>query len=128
VPNLSVPLHELTATLENGPASQASPLPTLDERTSIVSIAENGKTLAFASGQRFVLFLDQGYAWQITIADPAIVALLDERAPLPDAQGYFEALQPGQTKISASGDPLCRAAKPPCMMPSILFDITIMVD
>jgi len=127
-PNLSAPLHELTTTPETRPGGQPAPLPTLDERTFVVGMAENGKTLTFAAGQRFILVLDQGYVWQIMNTDPTIVAPLDEPAPQTDALGYYEALQPGQTKLSASGDPLCRAAKPPCMMPSILFEITIIVD
>jgi hypothetical protein len=44
------------------------------------------------------------------------------------AQGVYQALAPGSTTLSATGDPQCRTAQPPCENPSTVFSITIIVQ
>jgi photosystem II stability/assembly factor-like uncharacterized protein len=41
------------------------------------------------------------------------------------AQGLYKGNQPGQTTLTASGDPLCRQSTPPCAQPSLNFQITV---
>jgi hypothetical protein len=43
------------------------------------------------------------------------------------AQGVYAAKQPGQTTLTASGDPVCRTAQPPCGAPSRAFRVQIVV-
>ena len=93
-----------------------------------VTMADNGKTLTFKPGQRFVLMLGETYQWTLDINNPAVVSQVMGLMPVRGSQGVFEAHQAGQTTLTASGDPLCRSAQPPCMMPSILFEITIVVQ
>jgi hypothetical protein len=94
---------------------------------TIITLEDRDKTLVMLPGQRFSLALSPAYAWDIRVADPAIVSQAAAIKSPETIQGTFEALQPGQTELVASGDPLCRSAQPPCMQPSILFTLQIIV-
>ena len=91
-------------------------------------MADNGKTLIFHPSQRFVLMLGETHAWTVDISNPAVVSQVTGLMPVRGSQGVFEAHQAGRTSLAASGEPLCRSAQPPCMMPSIVFEITIVVQ
>jgi hypothetical protein len=95
--------------------------------TSTVTLDQNGQTLIFQPGDRFVLMLGEGYTWDVSITQPAIVSEVMGVMPVKGSQGVFETHQTGQTELSASGDPLCRSQKPACMQPSIAFTIKIVV-
>ena len=101
--------------------------PSIIDGNQAITMADNGKTLTLQPGQRFVLMLGEGYDWNLNITNPAVVSQVMGLMPVRGSQGVFEAHQAGQTVLTASGDPLCRSAQPPCMMPSIVFEITIVV-
>ena len=117
--------------VEGGSQSLPTPtdtVPSAIDGNQTVTFTDNGKTLIFHPGQRFVLMLPEGYDWTLDPLDPAIVSLVMGVMPVRGSQGVFEAHQAGRTNLSASGDPQCRSAQPPCMMPSILFEVTIVVQ
>jgi hypothetical protein len=90
-------------------------------------LADEGKTLQFTVGEAFLLFLDQGMTWTVRESTPGILTgVLTSYRP-KDSQGYYQATNPGQTTLSATGDLSCRQAKPPCMVPSRIFQVTIVV-
>ena len=112
----SLPLKQIK-TKTPAPAARA------DEQVTMEN-AERGVTLR--AGQRFLLNLG-GRDWQVRVGDETIVKRVDG-VPLPEeSQGYFEALQPGKTKLYATSEPACRQANPPCMMPTLYLEIPVQV-
>jgi hypothetical protein len=112
--------------------SQELPAPTATIPSQIngaqtITFDQNGQTLTFQPGDRFILMLGDGYKWEVMILDPAVVSQASELAPVDGSQGVFETHQSGQTELTASGDPLCRNQKPACMAPSIIFEVKIFV-
>jgi hypothetical protein len=96
--------------------------------TRTVTLADAGSTLTLRPGERFVLALGEQYDWQVTVADPAVVSRVVNITPIRGSQGVYEAQESGQTTLNASGEPACRKAQPPCMMPSRLFQVQVVVQ
>ena len=105
------------------PAPAASPpagtMPTITN-------AENGTTVNLAVGTRAVLALDSSHDWAATVEDPTVLMLVVGAAP-SGAQGVYVASKPGQTALTAVGEPLCRKAQPPCGAPTVQFRVRIVV-
>ena len=95
---------------------------------STVGPADNGATRTMHVGDRFVLALPAGYDWTVSVADAAILGRVVNITVPQSAQGVYEALRPGMTTLSAVGDPLCRRSNPPCAVPSILFELHVVVQ
>jgi hypothetical protein len=113
--------------LGQGPVTLTVTIPPLSA-TRNVTLADQGQTLTFQVGQNFLLFLGNDYAWKATAGDPAVVGHLPDVFIVPGSQGLFEARQPGHTTLTASGDPACRQAQPPCAVPSKVFSVQIVVQ
>ena len=92
-----------------------------------VTLADDGQTVTLAHGTSFLLALGGEYDWQIQVADEGIVSRVPNIAVIAGAQGVYAAKQPGQTTLTATGDPVCRTAQPPCGAPSRAFHIQIVV-
>jgi hypothetical protein len=92
-------------------------------------MADHASTLTLSVGQRFLLYLENSsMVWTVTFDDGGTVILPVVGVELVSgAQGLFQAAAPGQAFLSALGDAPCRQAEPPCMMPSIAFELTIIV-
>lgn len=103
-----------------GPTSTPSAMPR-------ITLNDSGQTLQLQVGQRFLLDLGTGYDWTVTVADTAIVSRVVNVLVVEGAQGIYEAKQPGRTILTATGDPPCRKAQPPCGAPSRLFKIDIVI-
>ena len=94
-----------------------------------LTMQDNGGTFRMKVGESFLLNLGlDGYDWTVSIGDENILRLRAGVMVIKGAQGIFEALAPGTTSFAASGDPVCLKSTPPCMMPSILFEITVIVE
>lgn len=127
----SGPVPIVSTSIPQGSSALSSPtstavLPPNGER--IVALGDNGQTIILQPGQRFLLALGDGYTWEINITDTAVVSRVIGVSIVKGGQGIFEARQPGETELLASGDPLCRNEKPACMMPSLVFQIKIIVQ
>ena len=79
-------------------------------------------------GQRFLLNLGSEYDWTVEVADQSIVSRVVNVTVIRGAQGLYEAKRPGQTTLTAVGDPPCRKAQPPCGAPSRMFQVQILVQ
>jgi hypothetical protein len=108
------------------PTATVAPVTTGDSQ-QVIALADDGQTLTLNVGDRFLLSLGEGYDWNVTISDPAVVSRVINIQVVRGAQGVYEAHQAGTTELAASGDPVCRNAKPPCGMPSRIFQVTIVV-
>jgi hypothetical protein len=84
------------------------------------TMADNGKTFVMNIGDKLRLNLDLGYVWSaISISNPAVLA--------GAADGYF-AFTSGTATLTTTGDPACLNSTPPCLAPSIMFTITVIVQ
>jgi hypothetical protein len=107
---------------------QQSPIPVTTGVMATITDADNQRTIQLAVGGTFQLKLNSRMNWSIAIDDQQILA------PVPNAkldagvQAIYQALRAGRTELWASGEPPCRQATPPCMMPTIEFHLTIVVQ
>lgn len=89
-----------------------------------VTLNDNGGTFNLRVGDNILLDLGvEMYDWNVGIDNPSA---LNRR--IGDAQIIFDALSSGTANLTAVGNPKCINSTPPCMMPSILFEITIIVQ
>jgi hypothetical protein len=86
----------------------------------VVTPADAGQTITLHKGERFVFEPGAGYLWSVIVADPAIVA------PVDDGSAY-EALQQGTTSLLLSGDPACSRARTRCLVPSLSAEVLLVV-
>ncbi len=93
-----------------------------------VTLADDRGTISLHVGERFLLDLDGGFDWTVTVADPAVVTRVVNITVVPGAQGVYEARAVGHTTLTAVGDLPCRRATPPCLAPSRAFSLTIIVS
>jgi hypothetical protein len=115
----------------SGPLGSETPAPTKTEvvpgQDLRITLDDNGKTLTFQPGQRFLLYLGEGYTWDLNISDQNVIRRVPGVMVIRGAQGLFDAVQAGTTTITAVGDPACRQSQPPCAMPSRAFEVRIVV-
>jgi hypothetical protein len=80
-------------------------------------------------GSRFLvdLGLPAMYVVTVNIDNPAVVAQVPGAQAPAGTQGIFVALAAGTAHLTITADPACRAAKPPCELPSLAFVVTIVV-
>lgn len=98
-------------------------------RTALTTItqADHTRTITLRQGERVLVQLEDGFLWKFTIEDEQILAP-DLASPHSGAnQQVFTALRSGKTVLTATGDPLCRQSTPPCLRPSIVFSVTMIV-
>ncbi len=124
----SIPAALPTPTEPSNPPQTAS-TPADSGRTTVQTITmnDNGRTITLQVGEQFLLNLCDNLDWQWQIDYPAIVSRVPNVLTIRGSQGLFEARQPGQTTLTARGDPPCRKAQPACMTPSFLFRAQIVV-
>lgn len=96
--------------------------------TRSVTLADNGTPVTMHVGDTFLLNLGEGYDWTVNVADQSVLSREVNVLVIRGAQGIYRALKPGTTTLTATGDPLCRKANPPCGLPSRLFKVTVEVQ
>ena len=125
-------------TAEAGGGGSIGPNPTMPPIETIqppqgggqltVTLDDMGKTIHLKVGDNFLLELGDQYQWDVSISDQSVLDRVKGILVVKGAQGVYEALQPGTVTLEASGDPACRQSQPPCMMPSRLFELTVVVE
>ncbi len=96
-------------------------------QANTITLAQDGQTIQLDVGDRFLLDLGSDFNWTVTVADQTVVSRVIGVLVIKGAQGLYEAKRPGQTELTAVGDPPCRQTRPPCGMPSRLFRLQIIV-
>lgn len=84
-----------------------------------LTMEDNGRTVSLRPGQSFRLRLVPGLNWSVTISDPAVIDA---------AAGVYLARAAGSATLSAVGHPACQSLTPPCLAPSLGFEITLLVQ
>jgi hypothetical protein len=97
------------------------------QATRTVTLADDGQTMTLAHGMSFLLALGSDYNWRVAVADETVASRVPNISVIVGAQGIYAAKQPGQTTLTATGDPICRTAQPPCGAPSRAFRVQIVV-
>lgn len=94
-----------------------------------VTRQNDGQTITLQVGQRFLLNLGEDtFTWSPVVTDESVVSRVIGITVIRGAQGIYEAHKSGQTTLVATGDPHCRSQKPACGMPSISFQVNIVVQ
>jgi hypothetical protein len=114
--------------LAGGGPTAAPPAPPSAGQGATVTLTDDGMTIRLRVGDRFLLDLGDPYIWDVTIADPSIVSRVVNIAVVRGAQGVYEARAAGETRLQAIGDLPCRQSRPPCLAPSRLFRLVIVVS
>ena len=119
-----MPLSTISATAESGAGSSSGILP-----TGGVTLSDNGKTFVMHVGESFLLNLGMDiYDWTVEVDNQNVLHREMNVMVIRGAQGIYIAQTPGTAILTASGNPLCQQSKPPCMMPSLLFRVTVIVQ
>ena len=107
------------------PAPAPSPGATTLVSPSVLLASDAGAIVELHVGERFVLLLGQytGTDWRVQLSDPSVLQRVGS-----NGQGIYQAAIPGQTELTAIGDPLCRHAQPPCAAPSHLVQFVVRVQ
>ena len=92
-----------------------------------ITSADNGKLINIKKGESVVLKLDGSYDWRIDINNKTVIDSDYSDIRYSGSQGVYKADNSGETKLTGVGDPVCRLLEPPCMSPSILFQLNINV-
>jgi hypothetical protein len=78
-------------------------------------------------GQRVLVKLGTDLDWTVTISDQSVLARVPGITIVRGAQGLYVGMKTGRATISAVGDPACRKSTPPCMAPSVLVSVAVIV-
>jgi hypothetical protein len=110
------------------PGQTVAPLnPPAGSGSLVVTLDNINQSITMRTGDRLLLKLGEIYNWEVTTSDPDVLSRVINIMVIRGAQGLYEAHKPGQVELNAVGDPLCRSSKPACMMPSLLFKISVIV-
>lgn len=93
----------------------------------IITPEDNDRLIDIKKGESFIVKLDSGYGWRISIDNQTVVDSDYSDIRYSGSQGVYRALNSGQAILTGVGDPLCLSLDPPCMSPSILFQLNINV-
>ncbi len=101
---------------------------TVDQlENKIITPEDNDKLINIKKGESFVVKLDSGYDWRIGINNKTVIDSDYSDIRYSGSQGVYRAHNSGQAILTGIGDPVCRLSEPPCMSPSILFQLNINV-
>ncbi len=101
---------------------------TIANSTKIITIEQNNQEITLYKGQRFLLNLGSNYDWSLNLDNNTVISRVPNVMVMQGAQGLFEAHDEGKMTLAATGDPPCLKATPRCGIPSILFQVNIIVS
>ncbi len=112
-------LEEITTTLNTKLDQSDNKIITLDEKDKLIEIKK---------GEKFLVQLDSIYDWRIDIDNKTVVDSDYSDIRYSGSQAVYLAHNLGNATITGIGDPRCQSLEPPCMSPSILFQIDVRVE
>jgi hypothetical protein len=93
-----------------------------------ITLADNGATISMHVGETTLLNLGEQYDWNVQVTDQTVLERVKNIAVMRGAQGVYQALKAGRTMLVGAGSPQCLQSKPACAMPSIAFEVTVVVE
>lgn len=132
----SIMLKYRTPTPSRTPAAVTTPTPTATKNLDpafyygglTVTMDDVGQVVALRRGQSFSLYLGGEYTWQVESNPEYLISQNLKITPAPGEQGIFIARERGTGILKAVGEPACRQAQPPCERPSILFQVSVVIE
>lgn len=106
--------------------NQKSPYVSFFGGTTITR-ADSGESVTLALHEEFLVALDGNFEWGLTFSDPNAFVPIPV-APRHGIQGLFRAEALGTYKLTAEGEPPCAKLNPPCLMPIIPVEVTLIVQ
>ena len=95
----------------------------------VISLEDSDKEIRLKSGERFLLHLkNKPYEWNAVVEDTGVIRRAGASIRIAGSQGIYQALQPGKTSLSASGELPCHKVTPPCMAPTLSFEVRFVVE
>lgn len=121
------------------PTQQPTPYmtPTLDPGANdlpeyygglVITLDNVGETLKMRPQGGFLLRLGEEFQWDVTLTPQDIITLNQKVSLGPGEQGVFIARKKGSVILRAVGEPVCLANDPPCGLPSVLFQMNLLVE
>ncbi len=96
-------------------------------QNTIITLADNHRTLTLAVGDRFSLNLGEGFDWEINFDTTGPVSRVKNLMLMRGVQGVYSADRPGTVQFTALGNPVCLRSNPACAMASISFVLDVVV-
>jgi len=94
----------------------------------VVTLDDDGMTIYLSAGGNLLLKLGNQLDWTVTVSDQSVLSREPNVLVVAGAQRIYTAHKAGTATLSAVGDLPCRKSNPPCMAPSRLFTVTIVVS
>jgi hypothetical protein len=94
----------------------------------VITLDDVGTTLAMRPQGGFLLRLGEEFTWDVTAIPPDVITLNRKVSLEPGEQGVFIARQKGRAVLRAVGQPVCLVYDPPCRLPTVLFEMNVLVE
>jgi len=94
----------------------------------VITLDDGNKTINVKVGERILLVLIMNaYDFVPSVDDETILRKVTD-VDIPGSKGVYEALRPGSTKLTATGELPCHRVEPRCLVPTLFVEFTIVVD
>lgn len=95
----------------------------------VVTFADANEIISMKVGERLLLVLisTNGYDFVPSVVDETILRRVAE-VEIAGSKGVYEALKPGSTKLTATGELGCHRTEPSCQAPTLFVQFQIVVD
>jgi len=95
----------------------------------VVTLADANKIINMKVGERLLLVLisTNGYDFVPSVVDETILRRVAD-VEIAGSKGVYEALKPGSTKLTATGELGCHRTEPACQAPTLFVQFQIVVD
>ena len=95
----------------------------------VVTLADANKIINMKVGERLLLVLisANGYDFVPSVVDETILRRVAD-VEIAGSKGVYEALKPGSTKLTATGELGCHRTEPACQAPTLFVQFQIVVD
>jgi hypothetical protein len=94
-----------------------------------ITLDDSGKIIELKVGERVLVFLKKdSYQFTLDVSDPGRFAKIPDASIPAGAQGVFEARAAGSVLLSAVGELPCHRSNPPCLAPSLGFEVRLLVE
>jgi hypothetical protein len=94
----------------------------------VVTLADANRTINMSVGERILLVLiDAPYDFVPSVVDETILRKVTD-VEIAGSKGVYEALRPGSTKLTATGELPCHRTEPRCLAPTLYVEFQIVVN
>jgi hypothetical protein len=94
----------------------------------VVTLDDVNKTINMSVGERILLVLINGaYDFVPSVVDETILRKVAD-VEIAGSKGVYEALRPGSTKLTATGELPCHRTEPRCLAPTLYVEFPIVVN